>query len=174
MTQLQFETPRLRMEDLGAEHAAALFPALADPRVNEHIGNVPPASVEQLGEDFARRSSGPPPHRSRERWLEFAVQLKTDGTWIGRLEATIYVDYAEVAYVFGAAHWGQGLASEGLAWLHEYVRSSCGVSKYWATTAPANERSIRLLLRSGYERVSLHEDRPLGSYDPGDEVFTKS
>lgn len=166
-----YETDRLIFEPIGADHAAALFPALSDPLVYEHLGCDPPPSVEWLSGQFARIAAGPPPHGPDEQWLNFGVRLKADGQWIGRIEAIAHQQYAEVAYLFGPAHWGRGYAAESVGWLQQYLRIVHGVSEFWATTAPANDRSIRLLLRSGYVPTALADDRPLSSYEPGDKVF---
>ena len=166
-----YESSRLVYEALRAEHAAVLFQALADPLVSRHLNCDPPASVEALSAQFARVAAGPSPHQSHLQWINFAVQVKADGQWIGRVEATAHPDWAEVAYLFGPAHWGRGYASESLEWLHSYLRIQHGVSEFWATVAPGNERSIRLLLRSGYRRTPMCDARPLSSFEPGDEVF---
>jgi RimJ/RimL family protein N-acetyltransferase len=124
-----------------------------------------------LSAEFARLSSGPPPGHGDGAWINCAVQRKTDGRWIGRVQATVHAGWAEVAYLFEPACWGHGYASESLAWLQRYVESQEDVSEFWATVAPLNQRSIRLLLRAGYQRAAPCDARPLGSYETGDEVF---
>jgi RimJ/RimL family protein N-acetyltransferase len=164
------ETSRLAFAPLQAEHGPLLFDALGNPLVSEHLNCLPPPSVENLTAEFAQMAAGPPPHKC-ERWVNFAVQLKADKRWIGRVEATVQVGWAEVAYLFGPSDWGQGYATESLEWLHEYLSVAHSVREFWAAVAPQNERSIRLLLRCRYERVALCETRPLASYEPGDEVY---
>lgn len=90
---------------------------------------------------------------------------------LGRLEATVHGGISEVAFLFGAQHWGKGYATEGLAWLQSEVRHLCGVSSFWATTVPANLRCQALLVRSGYVEVTAPFPTLL-SYGPGDLVFS--
>jgi ribosomal-protein-alanine N-acetyltransferase len=166
-----YNSTRLIFEPLRAEHAAALFEALRDPLVYEHLNCEPPAAVDELSEEFARLSAGPPPGRGDQQWINFAVQRKTDDRWIGRVPATVHANWAEVAYLFEPACWGHGYASESLAWLQRYIESQEGVSEFWASAAPTNQRSISLLLRADYRRASLCDVRPLGSFEAGDDVF---
>ena len=173
MGELVCETARLEFQPLRPRHAVGLFPALGDPRVSEHLHCEPPGSVELLAEDFARLASGPSPALSDEAWLNWAVRLKVSGQWIGRVQATVHHHWAEVAYLFGPAYWNQGYGAESLAWLHGYLHELHGLSEFWATVSPGNQRSIRLLLRAGYEAKQQSDARPLGSYDEGDMVFCR-
>jgi RimJ/RimL family protein N-acetyltransferase len=162
-------TARLRFAPLEAAHAADLFEAFSDPQIYEHIGGGPPISVAELAEQFARRAAGPGSNQAR--WLNYAVQLQDSGEWIGRLEATIIPQWAEVAYVFGPAYWGRGYAAEAMTALHDHLWKDWSVAECWATTSPHNLRSIRLLRRLGYRAC---ESWPaLGSYEPGDLVFCR-
>src|SRR5687767_9604035 len=105
-------TTRLRIAPLEAAHAAGLFEAFSDPRIYEHIEGGLPGKVAELAEQLARRVAGS--SDNQERWLNYAVQLQDSGGWIGRLEATIIPQWAEVAYVFGPAYWGRGYAAEAM------------------------------------------------------------
>ena len=165
------ETSRLLLEPLRAYHASLLFEALGNLLVYQHVNEEPPESVDELAAHFSRMSQGPPLQRMHERWLNFAIQLKADAHWIGRIQATVHSTWAEVGFLFGPSDWGHGYASESLAWLHQHLRSQQGVGEFWAAVTPANERSIRLLLRAGYRQASLCEGRILGSIEPGDKVF---
>jgi len=126
------ESDRLRFEPLRAEHAALLFEALGDPRVSRHLNREPPASIDELSRHFADVAAGPPPHLSHQRWVDFAVRAKAGGEWIGRVESTVHGEWAEVAYLFGPAHWGQGYTTESLAWLRRFLESQHGVTEFWA------------------------------------------
>jgi RimJ/RimL family protein N-acetyltransferase len=165
------ESARLAYEELRTEHAVALFPALSDPRVHRHLTGKPPATADDLADEFARMTAGPSSSSAHERWLNYVVQLKTEDRLIGRLEAAITRNWAEVAYLFDPQHWGCGYATEAMLWLHDYLHREWSVSESWATVHPNNERSIQLLLRIGYQRSDLDPLKPLASYDPGDFVF---
>lgn len=165
------ESTRLVYEPLRVDHAAELFPALGDSLVSRHLNCAPPQSIDELAEDFRRRTSPPPQLAGRESWINFAIRLKADRRCIGRVEATVYTGWAEVAYLLGPQDWGQGYASESLAWLQNFISSDHRVFEFWACVAPDNLRSIRLLLRCGYQQTPPCNDRSLKSYDLGDIVF---
>ncbi len=162
---------RLGYDPLSPDHAPDLFLALRDPRVSEHFGDEPePGTLTAMTEQFVRMHAGPPPHRSHQRWINYVVRLLLDQQLIGRLEATIIDHRAEVAYLFDPKAWGQGYATEAVAWLQGHCRASATVSEFWATVAPSNERSMRLLARLDYQEIT--DGWPtLASYDPGDRVF---
>ncbi len=89
-----------------------------------------------------------------------------NGTYLGRIEATVHPGgWAEIAYVFGVAHRGRGLARAAVRWMLEDI----GVDEVWATTTPANARSRRLLAALGFREVP--RSRPLASWDPGDLTY---
>lgn len=163
---------RLSYERLGVEHADGLAKALCDPRVWEFIEEKCPTPAE-LTATFARLSEGVPPHRAGEIWLDFAVRRESDGALIGRLEATLIEGNAEVAYLFGPDHWGQGYGRESLTWLHKTLKQDFGATDCWATINPANLRSLRLASALGYTEVGEEVWPRLTSYDPGDAVFRK-
>ena len=106
------------------------------------------------------------------RWWNFAVLDATGEVGLGRVQATIVDDWAEIAYLFGAQYWGRGFALEATGWLHRQLAADGAARTWWATVAPANERSVRLLGRLGYTPV-VDGWPKLGSYDPGDLVFRR-
>jgi RimJ/RimL family protein N-acetyltransferase len=162
----------LKYEPLIPEHAQALFPVLADPAVYRYIDDDIPPSVEELSKRFKQMSSGPPENRTDELWWNYVVQLVEPSLPIGRLQATIIQDRAEVAYLFGPAYWGRGYATEAMQWLHRQLQARTSASTFWATARPENLRSIKLLRRLGYARV--REWPRLVSYDSGDVVYRRS
>ncbi len=93
---------------------------------------------------------------------------------IGRLEATWYGEWGELAYLFGRDWWGKGLAFDAMCWWHDYLDAAVPGTKWWATVQPANHRSIRLLQRLGYVEVDSRDRPLLQSYDPGDLCFSRS
>jgi RimJ/RimL family protein N-acetyltransferase len=163
---------RLRFEPLSPAHASVLSEALLDPAVYAFIGGRHPTTTEDLTSQFEHFVKGPPANRSAERWWNVAVFSADGNHGLGRLEATIIENRAEIAYLFGPKYWGKGYALEALRWFQNRLAEECAVSKFWATVLPGNERSVRLLQRLGYARVA--GDWPdLGSYAEGDLLFCR-
>jgi RimJ/RimL family protein N-acetyltransferase len=168
-------TERLVLEPLGAEHAPGLFTALDDARVGAYIGGPDVTTLEALEHRIRRLHEGPPADRLDERWVNIAVILGTNpaedptgdrpviGPVIGRLEATVHDDWAEIAYLLGPAYWGAGYATEAVGWFLGHLERP----ELWAAVHPANEPSRRLLQRLRFERVDA-PTRPVSSYDDGD------
>src|SRR5262249_45830718 len=153
----------LAFERLGPEHASVLFPVLGDARVWEHLQGSDWATEDQRRAAYADRAAGPV--RPGERWVNHAVRLQ-GGPYLGRVEATVHAaGFAEIAYVFGLAHRGQGHARASVRWL----LGQLGVDEVWATTTPGNARSRRLLEALGFRQVS--PTRPLASWAPGDLTY---
>jgi RimJ/RimL family protein N-acetyltransferase len=165
-----WRTARLHIEQLGPEHAEALFQALDDPRVGAYIGGPVAESATALADRIRRQAAGPPADRVGERWWNFLVTADELGT-VGTLQVTRHGDWAEFAYLFAPRAWGRGLATEGLTWLVEHCRSR-GVREMWATTDRDNRASVALLERCGFA-ASVPERRTPDSYDPGDLVFVR-
>jgi RimJ/RimL family protein N-acetyltransferase len=169
-------TKRLLIRPLREEHADALFEALDDPRVGTYIGGPVAQSPAALRERIRQQELGPAPGQEVERWWNFLVEVadlveSTGSGVVGTLQATLYDDWAEVAYLFGPAGWGQGYATEGLQWLVGRCEDA-GVSELWAAVHPDNVPSQRVLGRVGFVRRD-RTPRALGSYDPGDLVFLR-
>jgi RimJ/RimL family protein N-acetyltransferase len=159
-------TNRLTIEPLALAHSDALHQALDDPRVGEYIGgpDVTTSDATRRRIEFVIRGA---PAESGQMWCNWAVLLHD--TVIGRLEATLHDDIAEIAYVFGPRWWGQGRATEATSWMVDMLEAH--VAACWATVTPPNTASARLLRRIGFE-----EAEPavvLLSYDDGDLTFRK-
>ena len=168
-----FITSRLRIEPLAAGHADTLFAALDHRDVHRFLTAPDVTTADALRARIARLASAaqPPPG---ERWWNFAVRLRDDGAVgavIGRLEATTYGAWGEIAYVFGPRWWRRGLATEATGWLVGHLAEH-GAAELWAAVHPDNTASQRLLGRLGFAAAE-RPGRPLGSYDPGDAVFVR-
>lgn len=149
--------------------------ALADVLHNEavygYIGGMPGRDEFEL---WLRQSlAGPPNKAAGEQWINVVARFAETGDIIGRLEANIHDELAEVAFLYNPKLWGRGYASKGLLWLHDHLRQHSGVRSLWATTHPENQRSASLLARCGYTAVSNPEGPVLYSYEPGDLVFQR-
>ncbi len=166
------QSKNLFFKPLTTAHADDLFSILTTPSVLAFIDPRPP-TLEELRAEYTARMNGPVNLITpAEQWFNVVVYLKNRCfTAIGRLEATSYGGWGEVAYLLGEAWWGKGLAFEAMHWWHEYLAVAVPGTKWWATVHPENRRSIKLLIRLGYEEVDLSDQSKLQSYDLGDRCF---
>lgn len=162
-------TERLILEPLDLVHARGLFDALDDERVGTFIGGPDVTTVEALRDRIIAKRQGPGDDRD-ETWLNWVVIAGE--TIVGRVEATLHDGLGEVAYVFGPGWWGNGYATEATRWMIEHLQAERDVSECWATVAPGNDASARLLERLGFEHAAPGIVE-LQSYDDGDLVFRR-
>ncbi len=163
-------TERLTIEPIVIEDAAELFAALDHPDVGTYIGGPEMTTVEALKTRIGQLLEGS--GRAEERWLNWVVRLTSTDEVIGRLEATEYGAWGEVAYVFDPRRWGHGYAVESAGWMIDHLRAM-GVGELWAAIHPDNAHSLRLIERLGFIEVPPPPTRPVGSYDEGDLVFVR-
>ncbi|MGB3519483.1 MAG: GNAT family N-acetyltransferase [Elainellaceae cyanobacterium] len=170
------ESKNLYFEPLTAAHADELFLILTTSSVLAFIDPTgDPPTLEELREEYAIRARGPLDLTApNEQWFNMAIRLKTPPfSPIGRLEATGYGEWGEVAYLFGEAWWGKGLAFEAMLWWHDYLAAAVPQTRWWAAVHPANHRSIRLLTKLGYKETEFDQSPELRSYDVGDRCFVR-
>lgn len=163
-------TERLLLEPQVAAHADEMFQLLQDPAIYRYE-NEAPRSVDLLRERFLRLET----RRSAEGgeiWLNWVVRLPKSGL-IGFVQATVYRDgSAGVAYVFGSAYWGRGLAYEAVhAMLRELAEHwSVGVAR--AVLKRSNLRSVRLTTRLGFDDVPATALKP-GEIEPDEALMIR-
>jgi RimJ/RimL family protein N-acetyltransferase len=156
------------LEDRDVDDLATVLHSEA---VYQYIGGLPSRADFEL---WLRRSiAGPPTQATGELWINVVVRMAETGQIIGRLEANVHDQIAEVAFLYSPKLWGCGYASRGLIWLLEHLRQYKSIRSLWAATHPKNLRSASLLLRSGYVPASHRELPVLYSYDEGDLVFRR-
>lgn len=144
----RLETPRLVLEPQTAAHAVEMYAVLTDPAIYE-FENEPPASVDALLERYRKLESGCSPDGT-QLWLNWVVRLRSDGNAIGYVQATVLADAkALIAYEFGSAWWGRGLAHEATVSAIAELRGRYGVKAVGAVLKQVNHRSRMLLARLG-------------------------
>lgn len=170
------QSKNLYFEPLTAAHVEDLFSILTTPSVLAFIDPEPP-TFEELRAEYAVRASGATNLVTpTEQWFNMAIYPKTDRSQaIGRLEATSYGEWGEVAYLLGESWWGKGLAFEAMRWWHKYLTETVPETKWWwATVHPDNQKSIKLLTRLKYDEIDASQHPKLQSYDLGDRCFVRS
>ena len=145
--------PIVTLEPRTAAHAEALFAVLAEPALYEFIEEDPPASIEVLRQRFARSESRRSPDGSQQ-WLNWVVRDEALNV-AGQVQATVAADLqTHIAYVFGSAFWGRGIASAAVAQMLDIVAAEFGVTTFFVVAERNNGRSVRLAERLGFAEVS--------------------
>jgi [ribosomal protein S5]-alanine N-acetyltransferase len=141
---------RLRLEPLTRQHAQALYPLLADPRLYAYMDHGPPASEHALADLYGRLEARQSPDGA-EQWLNWAV-FTEDQRAVGFVQATLFSEHrAWIAYVLGSAHWGQGHGRLSTGAMVGHLASDCGVQQFLACVERANIRSLSLLQHLGFD-----------------------
>lgn len=139
----------LTLEPQVAGHAGEMFALLADPELYRYMDDPPPESPGWLRDRFVRLES----RRSAdgtEQWLNWVIRLP-NGPLAGYVQATVYAaGCADIAYVLGPTHQGQGIARTAVGTMIEELIATYAVGTLSAVVARANVRSRHLLHHLGF------------------------
>lgn len=144
----------LRPEDAEAIWAYWREPAVAEP-TGLDVGSVDDVRpmLATIAEDFAAGRS--------VRW---ALTAPGDTSAIGtcRVYAWSLRDArAEIGYDLAPAFWGRGIMSDVVRCVLAWAAEECGLHRIEATVLDGNERSARLLERTGFVREAVMRDHRL-------------
>jgi RimJ/RimL family protein N-acetyltransferase len=153
-------TPNLLLEPLLPAHARLLFPALQDRRQYQFYAGQPPVNVEELEQRYKGWASRMSPDATQV-WLNYAIR-RTDGVYVGWVQATIAGNMATIGYDIFPDFWRQGYATEACGELVRALSHEHKVAKIVAVVDSENIASIRLLERLGFSMawVGPSEDMP--------------
>ena len=107
---------QLLLEPLRVAHAAELVWVLDDVRLHEFTGGRP-ESLDELTARYERQVTGRSSDGTQQ-WLNWVLRRRDDDRPAGYVQASVSSDddaapVAQLAWVVGTAHQGQGLAREG-------------------------------------------------------------
>ena len=160
----RIESARLILEPLRIEHADELAPLLTDPELHRFIGGEPPTAAE-LRSRFERHLTGHSPDE-RDRWLNWVVRERATARALGTVQATVRPDrhangpMAELAWVIGTAHQGNGFAKEAAATMAQWLQHQ-GVGTLRAHIHPDHGASARVAEAAGLEPTGTIVDGEL-------------
>lgn len=154
---------RLLLEPLRVDHAEAMAPVLSDPDMYVFTGGAPP-TVDELRRRYARQVVGASADGS-QRWLNWVVLRRTGresvGEAVGFVQATVAdangAPEAEVAWVIGTAHQGNGFAHEAAGLMTTWLRQQ-GVVLIFAHVHPDHGTSAGVAERIGLAPTDRVED----------------
>jgi len=141
------------------------FGYLTDRVVYEHTSwNV--QSPEELTDYVWSDSTREPASLTR-----FAIALRATNEFIGTAGFHSVAPYnrtAELAYDLAPPYWGKGIATYACGLLTDWAHQSCLMLRVQATALRTNERSVRVLVRCGFEREGLLRSYRMVRGVPGD------
>lgn len=155
------ETPRLILRPFTTDDAQAMFDNWAsDPEVTRFLTWPAHASVEisrMVLEDWEKS------YESKE-YYQWALELKEVGQPIGSISVVRRNDHTEeteIGYCLGKAWWHQGIMSEALSMVINFLFSSVGVNRVAARHDLNNPRSGCVMKKCGmqYEGTTRAGDR---------------
>jgi [ribosomal protein S5]-alanine N-acetyltransferase len=105
--------------------------------------------------------------------LQWGVVRNADGRLLGTvtLMPAGGQPRAELGYILGRAHWGQGYASEAQRRVIDFAFTELGLHRLEADTHPANARSVRSLERLGFRVEGVLRERWLVAGERSDSVI---
>lgn len=166
---LPIETPRLLLRAWRTEDRAPFARLNADPLVMRYF----PAPLSTAESDaLADRIEA---HFARHGFGPFAAELRLTGEFIGFIGPSIpnlevpFMPCVEIGWRIDAAHWNQGLATEGARAALHYGFETLALREIVAFTVPANLASRRVMEKLGmthdaaddFDHPRLPEGHPL-------------
>jgi ribosomal-protein-alanine N-acetyltransferase len=137
--------PRLVLRPPVLDDAGALFQRVArDPEVTKYLMWAPHRDVAATRRVITELNVG-----DEER--TWAIELRHSGEVVGLASCRRPAPHsAEIGYCLGRRWWGKGLMAEALNMLLDALEADRQVYRVWATCSVDNERSARLLERTGF------------------------
>jgi ribosomal-protein-alanine N-acetyltransferase len=138
------------------------LPALLEVNSNEEVtALLPYATWKSMSdaEDWLKRMEG---IQATGLALQFVVVFKSTGMAIGTCLLFRFEEgsaRAELGYVLGRAHWGQGFMQEALEALLGCAFRTMGLRRIEAEVDPRNRSSALLLQRLGFAKEGLLRER---------------
>lgn len=122
------------------------------------------ASLDDVRARIRHWESRQSPDRD-EIWLNWTVRLKEEGAVIGRLQATVKEDTAEMAWVVGHRYRSLGYAFEASGCVARWLSSYFSLREIRANIHPDNKASQRVAEKIGLSRSGAFADE-------GEEVWS--
>jgi ribosomal-protein-alanine N-acetyltransferase len=158
VTPAQIESPRLLLRIIEEADLPALLVVNSDPEVTALLPYATWGSLAD-GQAWYERMRI---LQATGLALQFVVVSKLTGTAIGTCLIFRFEESsarAELGYVLGRAHWGQGLMREALAALLGCAFSYMGLRRIEAEVNTCNHASAALLERLGFTKEGLLRQR---------------
>jgi ribosomal-protein-alanine N-acetyltransferase len=149
------ESPDLSLKKIEDSDLNEVFSIYNNDRVFEYCGIFPKHNIDTVKNmighfqrDFIKKS--------RIKWGIFSKN--GSNKLVGIIEAMNFeqkVNMVTIGYFLAEEHWRQGIASEAVSLLIEFLFDKASINRIQAEVMPANEPSKRVLLKNGFIREGL-------------------
>jgi RimJ/RimL family protein N-acetyltransferase len=159
------ESARLLVRLVTEADLPALLVVNSDDAVTRYLPYASWRGMEDARNWYARMSA----LQAAGSALQFAILERGSGTAIGSCLLFRYEESsarAELGYVLGRAHWGQGYMHEALRSLIGCAFGDLGLRRLEAEVDPRNARSARVLTQLGFTAEGLLRERWLTRGEP--------
>ncbi|WP_309721334.1 GNAT family N-acetyltransferase [Armatimonas sp.] len=149
---------RVCLRSLTDTDTQALFSYYSDPEAMRYWAWPAYTEVAQAQKLLTEAQEGSP----EAGYLAWGIAQRTGNALLGT--CSLYrIDLnngrAEIGYLLGRPHWGQGLASEAVVLAIDYAFTTLGLRRLEADIDPRNVGSHKLLERLGFERDGYLRER---------------
>lgn len=142
----ELATPRLILRPVVRDDIRRIASLANDIRIAETTRSLPhPLTPERVADWFDGLTA--------RREQAFAITLKTEGVLFGVVSLTLAADISrgEVGYWLDHSHWGQGFMTEAVRRIARFGFGDLKLTGIEAGVLPGNDRSTRVLIKSGFE-----------------------
>lgn len=134
-----------KLEKLDFKFAADLAAAIGDKRVQNNLRDLPYPYTEENAREFISYA------QSSDEYV-FAVTV--EGKFVGCISAApqknIHKFTAEIGYYIAPQFWGNGLATQAVKLLTEYIFGNTEIMRLYAEPFVRNKASCRVLEKAGF------------------------
>lgn len=152
------ETERLRIRQLRDSDLPEWFELNGDVEVHRYLTSTPWKELQEAEAWFQRVAK----LQTSGKGLMFAIALRETDRIIGTCTVFALEEenaHAELGYILGRPHWGQGLMKEALTAFIDCVFWTMPIHRLEAQLDARNTTSSRLLQRLGFERDGILRER---------------
>ena len=154
MTPSRIRSARLVLDPLKLDDAGEMVRVLADESLYHYTGGEPP-SLDVLAVRFERQVAGS--DNPAEHWCNWIIRSVEQFRALGLIQATVTEGQADIAWVIGVPHQGQGFATEAATAVNAWLRDG-GIRRIEAHIHPSHVASQAIARKIGLSLSGTIDD----------------
>lgn len=166
MEEIIIETERLKLRPIKIEEAEHVYNTwTSDDEVSRYMRWSMHRSVEETKQWIMMERE----NCKKDNYFDWGIELKETGKLIGSMGAHYVpeLDRYEIGYGIAKKYWRQGLVTEGVRGMLNYLVNKKGIKKFVASHAKQNPASGAVMQKVGFRYV---KDENIEKFDKS-EIF---